>query len=616
MFFYSLIRNFASNYRIMYMKQLLLLIISLLFAHAIQAQDLKVRSMSQDIGDLSASTYERKDLNGAACALVKVQLPAYGAKFEGNIIGNIEYKTGEYWVYMTEGSRELRIKHPNYLPLHVFFNDHGIGHGVKGKQTYTLTVAMQQMNGIIDDGMRYLVLNIEPSDANATVIIDGDENKAQTAQNGTVSVLLSMGDHRYLVRATSYEDKRGTVTIGNDKVTLPIRLTSTMATLNISTSTSGTQIFVNDQLRGTNSWTGSLPAGTYRVEGRLTGHRNHQQIITLQQRDQKQIAIPALQAIMGNLNVNFQPTNTEVWIDGKKAGNSPDIFRNIHVGNHDIELRANGYDNKKIQVTIEEGKTASLTGSLNKLNIPSTTNVSTSSSVTSSTVSDVDIKYRTVNNFTHVSGPQLFMYGIVVGSFSLEANAKGLADRLTSNGYTPTIIKDVMVSPEMFRVVQATTNNKNSVPTLLEKAKENYPGSWVLYNPNAASNTASGSPTVSSAVSSQPFPSVTMQIKQAFDKNNSLTENAKTSLREIAAVMLKNPSTKATISINTNNIKVKVKGSGSESAYKKAYLKAKAEIDRPENIINYLVASGVAKNRLQSGSNLTDNCDASIRIFE
>ncbi len=593
------------------MKQFLLLIISLLFAHVIQAQDLKIRSMSQDMGDLSASTYERKDLNGAACALVKVQLPAYGAKFEGNIIGNIEYKTGEYWVYMTEGSRELRIKHPNYLPLHVLFVDHGIEHGVKGKQTYTLTVAMQQMNGNIDDGMRYLVLNIEPSDANATVIIDGDEGKAQTTQNGTASVLLPMGDHRYLVRATSYEDKSGTVTIGNDKVTLPIRLTSTMATLNVSTNTSGTQIFVNDQLRGTNSWTGSLPAGTYRVEGRLTGHRNHQQIITLQQRDQKQIAIPALQAIMGNLNVNFQPTNTEVWIDGKKAGNSPDIFRNIHVGNHDIELRASGYDNKKIQVTIEEGKTASLTGSLNKLNIPSTTNVTTSSSVTSSTVSDVDIKYRTVNNFTHVSGPQLLMYGIVVGSFSLEMNAKGLADRLTLNGHTPTIIKETTVLPEMYRVVQATTNNKNSVPTLLEKANDNYPYSWVLYNPNASSNTTSGSPTASSAVSSQPFQSVTMQIKQAFDNNNSLTENAKTSLREIASIMLKNPSTKASISINTNNIKVK-----SKSAYQKAYMKAKAEVDRPENIINYLVASGVAKSRLQSGSNLTDNCDASIRIFE
>ena len=597
-------------------RQILLLAISLLLVLTVHGQDLKVRTMSMNAGDLSASTYERKDLNKQACALVKVQLAAYGAKFEGNVVGDVAYKTGEYWVYMTEGSRELRIKHPNYLPLHVLFNDYGIEHGVKGKQTYTLTVTMQQMNGNIDDGMRYLVLNVEPSDANATVIIDGDENKAQTTQNGTVSVLLSMGDHRYLVRATSYEDKSGTVTIGNDKVTLPIRLTSIMATLNVSTSTSGTQIFVNDQLRGTNSWTGSLPAGTYRVEGRLTGHRNHQQIITLQQRDQKQIAIPALQAIMGNLNVNFQPTNTEVWIDGNKAGNSPDIFRNIHVGNHDIELRASGYDNKKIQVTIEEGKTASLTGSLNKLNIPSTTNASTSSSITPSSVSDVDIKYRTVNNFTHVSGPQLLTYGIVVGSFTLEANAKGLAERSALNGYTPTIIKEVTVSPAMFRVVQATTNNKNSVPTLLEKAKVNFPYSWVLYNPNVSSNTTSESPTVSPAVSSQPFQSVTMQIKQAFENYNNLTENAKTSLREIASIMLKNPSTKASISINTKKIKVKVKGSGYERAYKEAYMKATAMNERQENIINYLVASGVAKNRLQSGSTSTDNCDASIRIFE
>jgi hypothetical protein len=61
--------------------------------------------MSVNANDLSASTYERKDLNGQACALVKVQLAAYGAKFEGNVIGEVAYKTGEYWVYMTEGSR-------------------------------------------------------------------------------------------------------------------------------------------------------------------------------------------------------------------------------------------------------------------------------------------------------------------------------------------------------------------------------------------------------------------------------------------------------------------------------------------------------------------------------
>ena len=67
-----------------------------MFALIAHGQDLKVRTMSMNTGDLSASIYERKDLNKQACALVKVQLAAYGAKFEGNVIGDVAYKTGEY----------------------------------------------------------------------------------------------------------------------------------------------------------------------------------------------------------------------------------------------------------------------------------------------------------------------------------------------------------------------------------------------------------------------------------------------------------------------------------------------------------------------------------------
>ena len=340
-------------------RQLFLLIASLLITITSMGQDLKVRTMSLNTSDLSASTYERKDLNKQACALVKVQLAAYGAKFEGNVIGDVAYKTGEYWVYMTQGSRELRVKHPNYLPLHVNFADYGVGRGVMSKQTYTLTLVMPQIGMDVDDGMRYLAMTVDP--ANATVYID---NNLQMLQNGTLSLLLPIGQHQYRVEAQAYETKTGTFTLGNETLQLPIQLESAMASLNISSTTQGTQIYVNDQLRGTSSWSGSLPAGNYRVEGRLQGYRNHRQNITLAQRDRQQLTIPALQAITGVLNVNYQPLNAEVWIDGKKAGTSPNVFRNMMVGNHSVELRAEGYDSKKQQVTIEEGKTAMLQGSL------------------------------------------------------------------------------------------------------------------------------------------------------------------------------------------------------------------------------------------------------------
>ena len=121
-------------------NRLLILLIMNLILLTLQAQELTVKSM-QTTNDLSASTYERKDLNGAPCALVKVQLPSLGVKFEGNVIEPVEYKTGEYWVYMSKGSRELRIKHPLTQPLHVKFIDYNIK-SVESRATYNLSVQM------------------------------------------------------------------------------------------------------------------------------------------------------------------------------------------------------------------------------------------------------------------------------------------------------------------------------------------------------------------------------------------------------------------------------------------------------------------------------------------
>ena len=167
------------------------------------AQELTVKSMRLDVGDLSASTYERKDLNGAACALVKVQLAANGARFEGNVIGDVAYKTGEYWVYMSDGSRELRIKHPNFLPLHVHFANYGIERGVKSKQTYTLTLLMPQTGGI--EQKQKLIINYTP--ANATVLIDSKLYKG----NGRAEAVLPVGSHSYVIAAEGYETAEATV---------------------------------------------------------------------------------------------------------------------------------------------------------------------------------------------------------------------------------------------------------------------------------------------------------------------------------------------------------------------------------------------------------------------
>ena len=344
------------------MKQRILFLIMLCFALCVQAQELTVKTMEAAGSDISASTQRRTDLNGNPCALVKVQLATPGAKFEGNVIGDTEFKTGEYWVYMTDGSYMLQVKHPSFLPLMVNFRDYEI-RGVKPLNTYVLKIAMPQvLAGPVDDGQRYLAMTVEPEQG-AVVLIDGE---LQELTNGSLSLLLPMGQHSYSVACKGYQTQSGTVNLVDNRTTLPIKLESTMGRLSISCATTTASLFVNDQLKGTGQWSGQLAAGSYRVEARQDGYRPQRQSIVLAERGNESVAIPALQPIVGNLNVNYQPLDAEVWLDGKKLGVSPNIFRNIMVGSHKVEINAVGYEKAEQTVVIEENQTASLQGALRK----------------------------------------------------------------------------------------------------------------------------------------------------------------------------------------------------------------------------------------------------------
>ena len=378
------------------MKQIVIILCLLAAAFDVCGQELTVKRMEVAPMDLSASTQPRNDRNGNACALVKVQLATAGASFEGNVIGDAEFKKGEYWVYMSEGSYMLNVKHASFLPLFVNFRDYDIKR-VEGKVTYVLTLLMPQSGPVpIDDGMRYLALSVVP--ANSYVEIDGLEQ--QLDGDGTAMIRLSQGSHSYRVKATGYAEETGTVQIGADKVTKEIRLQSVLAQVRVSCPTPGAQIYVNDQLRGTSPWNGTLSAGNYLFEARLSGYRSGRMSETLAERANRQIEIPALVAITGNLDVSYKPMNAEVWLDGKKLGTSPDVFRNIIIGTHEVELRKDGYQSEKKTVTVSEGQTVSLTGSL--------TASATSNSYASSASSGASIETFTVNgvsfNMVHVEG--------------------------------------------------------------------------------------------------------------------------------------------------------------------------------------------------------------------
>lgn len=88
---------------------------------------------------------QRKDNNGDICALVKVIIPDSKAVFEGSLVGNCDFKTSEYWCYLTPGSKHLKIKYPNSQPLLVDFVSL-IGSGLKGAMIYELSIELPITN--------------------------------------------------------------------------------------------------------------------------------------------------------------------------------------------------------------------------------------------------------------------------------------------------------------------------------------------------------------------------------------------------------------------------------------------------------------------------------------
>lgn len=120
-------------------RKVFALFILLLFSISVYSQELHVKSFGIAESDLSAQTQPRKDLNDKNCALVKVGIGLQGVQFEGNVVGNVVNKVGEYWVYMSRGSRMLKVKHPNYSPIMVAFSNYGI-EKLEDNRTYQLTM--------------------------------------------------------------------------------------------------------------------------------------------------------------------------------------------------------------------------------------------------------------------------------------------------------------------------------------------------------------------------------------------------------------------------------------------------------------------------------------------
>ena len=80
---------------------------------------------------------------------------------------------------------------------------------------------------------------------------------------------------------------------------------------------------------------------------------------------------------------------------------------------------------------------------------------------------------------TMVGGASLRNYSVVVGSFSVIANAEGLQQRLRNAGFNAQIVKNE--DRNMYRVVASTFDNKADAVQSRDQLRATYQDAWLLF---------------------------------------------------------------------------------------------------------------------------------------
>lgn len=335
------------------MKRAATYILIALLTFVCRAQSLSVESFRLLETDMTANTKGtmETDQNGNVAALIKVVTSETGFTFDGGMMGIVKtvQKTGEIWLYVPYGLQKLTIAHQQLGVL----RDYMLPVTIEKGRTYEMKLISGQVHTTVVQAQtaQFVVFSVTP--ASAMVTIDGESHSLNS--NGQLSVRLPYGEHTYRVEAPSYEQETGMFTVGRDKSKVSVALKSLKAFLTVKTDPDA-EIWINEEMMDVGFWTGELVPGNYLVEARKESHETVMQEVVLKQQETRGITLAAPRPITGSLQIESEPLECNILIDGQLAGESPLFIEECLVGGHTVELSKDGYERKVLSVEIAENR--------------------------------------------------------------------------------------------------------------------------------------------------------------------------------------------------------------------------------------------------------------------
>ena len=330
------------------------------------SQSISVISFKLLESDLTANTAGtmEQDQNGETAALIKVVTTQVGFTFDGGSLGIVKTKQtpGEVWVYVPHGSKRITIKHPQLGVL----RDYYYPIAIEAARTYEMALATGTVQTIVQQARtsQYVVFQLTPTDA--VVELNGELLKTE---DGVASKMMKFGTYNYRVQAPNYLMEVGAVTIDdpNNKKVVNVILKPNFSQVTINVDNDA-EIWVNGEKKGIGSWTGNLGAGTYELEAKKQGHHS-----TLTTKDIVVTSTPqtiTLQSpipIYGEADINSTPAMADIYIDGQKRGQTPQLIDQLLVGEHQLRISKQGYEECNKVIIIKEGELYHESAKLNQV---------------------------------------------------------------------------------------------------------------------------------------------------------------------------------------------------------------------------------------------------------
>ena len=325
----------------MKLKNIIPLVVMSFSSLMLSAQEgMSVKSFDEMPNDLDARVnFSKIDQNGKKCALVKIVTTEGDFTFDNGQLGVVaavhKPELSEWWVYLPEKTRKLKIMHPVYGQL----TDGEAGffyfpNALKSATCYRMELTTQRKVVTYEPTKvktGFLIIKSTPSSAQVYITENGIEN---FAGNTPIQKKLPYGTYNYRIKKSLYHDEVGVAVVDNTRVDQNIVLRQAYGALKITSTPPNATITIDgvEQTYTTPCTIDKLPSGQYNINIVASRYAPQQHNVVINDGTTTPLDV-ILDARFAQVTINTLP-DAKIVINGEQRG----------VGGFDGELGEGIYD--------------------------------------------------------------------------------------------------------------------------------------------------------------------------------------------------------------------------------------------------------------------------------